>query len=373
MNIGISTLMSSKEIKGVGKYIVYLINALQKVDQKNKYYIFVNNDFDDLIKINNQNFKKIKINIPHQPRWLMRPIYFIWQNTLAKRHYSKYGIDVIHLPNAIPLIRSKNYAQIVTVHDIAECVSVPRYTIMRQKFRILATKMSANNSDNIITVSNFSKSEISETFSINPENIMVAYLGVPKHYDVVNRRKHHSLNYSRPYFIHVGGGNRNKNTTRIVESYLLLASNKLTDLIFVGSPKPKIAFSRTAYEWEQMGIHFVDYIEEDKLFDLYHNAIALIYPSLYEGFGLPITEAMSCGIPVITSNITSMPEVGGDAVHYVDPYSVESIKKGMEKLLSDEPYRRSLIKKGLERYKQFTWEEAAHKTIEVYEKAALQK
>lgn len=102
----------------------------------------------------------------------------------------------------------------------------------------------------------------------------------------------------------------------------------------------------------------------------YKNALALIFPFIHEGFGLPIIEAMACGTPVISSNTTSMPEVGGDAIHFVNPYSVNSIKAGMEKIIEDEDYRNYLIKKGYVQVKRFSWEETAKKTIEIYEKAA---
>jgi glycosyltransferase involved in cell wall biosynthesis len=115
-------------------------------------------------------------------------------------------------------------------------------------------------------------------------------------------------------------------------------------------------------------VDYLGYVNSEELAELYREASCFVYPSLYEGFGLPPLEAMACGCPVVVSNVTSLPEVCGDAAYYVDPYDVESIAEGMYKVLTDEAMRRNLIEKGLERAKLFSWEKAAKSTLRFLKK-----
>lgn len=361
MNIAISTLVNSTVKNGLNKYIRYLIDYLQKTDSEHRFFILVNKEFDELINVWHPYFKKVLLNIPHHPRIIMRPLYFGWQNLFSKGFFRYHEINVFHIPNPIPLYYSFDVPTVVTVHDLAE-YEVKRYTFFRQKMRMIATESSVKHSAHILTVSQYSKSQIEEKLEVSPDSIHVTYPGLTLMGDFSKLK---SKKCRRPYFLHVGGSRPNKNIPAIIQAFYDLSVSSSIELHFVGTPVDSDLYSDN-------NVIFHGEVSEKKLIELYKNAFALVYPSLYEGFGLPITEAMACGTPVITSNITSMPEIGGDAVHYVNPTSISSIREGMEKLLTDEEYRQSLIHKGLRQYKKFSWEEAARKTIEVYEKAAVQ-
>lgn len=361
MNIAISTLVSSTKQNGVFKYISYLVEHLQEAESPHKYFIIVNREFDKALKIKASNFQKIIVDIPHHPRLIMRPVYFIWQHTMIKKILRDYKIDVFHSPNPVPLFTTFEIPYVVTIHDLAEFY-VKRYSPFRQKLRIWATETSGRLVKEIVTVSEYSKIQIKTELEVSEDKIHVTYPGLTL---LQSNYTEDSDFDGKLFFLHVGGSRSNKNVERIINAFQKVRENYNAELYFVGEPK-----FLNKKNSELSGIVHYGQVSEEELIFLYKNAHALIYPSLYEGFGLPILEAMASGTPVITSNITSMPEVGGDAVHFVDPYSVDSIRAGMEKLLNDEEYRNSLIQKGLKRYKRFSWEEAARKTIEVYEKAA---
>ena len=366
MVVGITTLVSSKELTGLGKYIVHLIEGLQKIESEHEFVIFVNKDYDEKIEIFNHRFRKVVVNIPHNPRIVMRPIFFLWHNLWFGFLLRKHKIDLLHLPNSIPLFNMWNIPTVVTIHDAGE-YTVKKYTQMRQFLRKVASETSSKRVNRIITVSEFSKQEISKFLHVNPDKISVTYPGLTLKFNKKVRTE--VLTQNIPFFLHVGGNRLNKNLVNVTEAFLNIKSNIEVGLITIGKGDTHLMSRYKLHEYEKRGVYFKGYISDKEFLTLNRNALALIFPSIHEGFGLPITEAIACGTPVITSNITSMPEVGGDAAHYVDPYCVDSIREGMEKLLNDEKYRNSLIKKGLERYKKFSWEEAAKKTIEVYERA----
>jgi glycosyltransferase involved in cell wall biosynthesis len=173
----------------------------------------------------------------------------------------------------------------------------------------------------------------------------------------------------KPFFLFVGDNRPHKNIARIIEAYVRI-SNKLDEgcpsFVFAGTGFGEVAH-RYAKEEQGKNLVFVGSVDDDLLVALYKRAVALVYPSLYEGFGLPILEAMSLGVPVITSNCSSMPEVAGNAALLVDPYNVDQIADAMISLVQNKDVRDPLINSGKSRVRQFSWDAAARKTIELYE------
>lgn len=370
MVIGITTLVSSKEITGLGKYIVHLIDGLQKVESEHKFIIFVNKDLDKKIEIYNPRFKKIVVKIPHNPRIIMRPFFFLWHNMWFGWLLKKYCIEILHIPNSIPLCNTWNIPSVVTIHDVGE-YSIRKYTRIRQFLRKVASNSSSKRVNKIITVSESSKQEILKYLQVDSDLVIVTYLAPALDFRKVERIK--SPLQTTPYFLHVGGNRLNKNLSRVTKAFTDLNTNIADKLISIGKDDTQLMSVDELQVFEKKGIYYKGYINEKDLIGHYKNALALIFPSIHEGFGLPIIEAMACGTPVISSNTTSMPEVGGDAIHYVNPNSVNSIKAGMEKIIEDQDYRKGLIKKGYVQVKRFSLEETAKKTIEVYEKAGKQR
>lgn len=170
------------------------------------------------------------------------------------------------------------------------------------------------------------------------------------------------------YILFVGTLQPRKNIVRLIEAFSTLGP-KLYTLVVVGKPGwlyEEIYEAPKKFKVEDR-VKFLDYVPDEDLPALYQNALCFVLPSLYEGFGLPVLEAMHYGCPVVTSNVSSLPEAAGDAAIMVDPESTESIKEGIEKVLGDKSLREKLVKKGYEQVKKFSWEKCARETLKVLE------
>ena len=178
--------------------------------------------------------------------------------------------------------------------------------------------------------------------------------------------------FSNDYLLYVGTLQPRKNLVRAIEAFGLLKRDSTLKFVIAG--KKGWLYDEIFEKVKELNLEneviFTGYVPDEDLPELYKNAKAFIFVSLYEGFGLPVLEAMSYGIPVLTSNTSSLPEVAGDAALLVDPENTEEIAKGMERLLTDEKLRQQLISKGKEQIKKFSWEKAAKETLQVLEEVA---
>ena len=215
--------------------------------------------------------------------------------------------------------------------------------------------------DAIIVDSQSTKSDILAFFSIPEDKIHVVHLASDM--KPVNARLSPKYGIRGDYLLYVGTVEPRKNLLRLIEAFTQL--DQELKLVIVGVSGWD---NRAVYKSKNPNIIFTGYVSEEDLPAFYCNAKLLIYPSLYEGFGLPILEAMNCGCPVITSNISSMPEVAGDAALLVDPYNVEEIKSAAQKLLSDGMLRKKMVARGFRQARRFSWEKTADETLQVYQK-----
>ncbi|MCG8696806.1 MAG: glycosyltransferase family 4 protein, partial [Bacteroidales bacterium] len=220
----------------------------------------------------------------------------------------------------------------------------------------------------IATVSQFSKDDIADRFQYPKKQIDVVYNGANENYypltggvKLETRKK-----YARgeDYFLFVGLVHPRKNLTRILKAFdaFKKKDNSKTKLIVVGSTAYWTDDTRLAYENSAFrdDILFVGRLEPEELHKVMGSALALVFTTLFEGFGIPILEAMYCNTPVITSSVTSMPEIGGEAVLYADPYSVDSIAEAMVKMAVDVEFRQKLVMKGEEQRLKFSWDNSAN-------------
>jgi glycosyltransferase involved in cell wall biosynthesis len=285
--------------------------------------------------------------------------------------------SIVHLPN-------HNFARyalflnqpfIVTVHDLARCCfNFDRETV-GEKILLNLDKRYIKRANQIIAVSENTKSDLVSYLKIPESKISVIYNGVDhdifKPYHV---RPHNIRLCNRPYILCVGSERRRKNLGRLFESFAALKREfPELKLVKLGSPgRCKEFRSQTLKTLSRLGITedvvFVDHISEKDLAYYYSSAALLAYPSLYEGFGLPPLEAMACGCPVVTSNISSLPEVVGEAGIMLNPYDTRSLVQAMRQVLTDSELRDSMVRKGLEQSKKFSWESTAELTLQVYNK-----
>ncbi len=282
--------------------------------------------------------------------------------------------DIVHLPN-------QNFARyalflkspfIVTVHDLVRlCFSFAQETISERILLKLDIRY-IKRSSHIIAVSQNTRNDLIKYLKIPGERITVIYNGINhsifKPYTVKLLDK--------PYILYVGSERPRKNLGRLFEAFAKLKSEFAElKLVKVGTYGRSEKYRRdTMRKLDSLGVTrdviFVSHLSELDLARYYSSATLLVYPSLYEGFGFPLLEAMACGCPVVTSNTSSLPEVVGEAGITVNPYDTDSLAQAMRQVLTNNELRDNMIRKGLEQAKKFSWEKTAKQTQEVYNKVA---
>lgn len=242
------------------------------------------------------------------------------------------------------------------------------------------TRYSAVKAKRIFTISEASKGDIIKFYHKKAEDVIVTHLGIKEIDADVTRKAMDEItkkyNLSNKYFLFVGTLQPRKNIIRLIEAFSLLhEKNNEIKLVIVGRKGWKYDDILLAPEKYNItdSVHFLDFIPDEDLPSLYRNALAYVLPSLYEGFGLPVLEAMKYACPVITSNISSLPEAGGDAALYVNPEDTNDIAQKMEMVMNDSQLREDLIKKGHVQVKKFSWEKTAKETLAVLESVAQNK
>jgi glycosyltransferase involved in cell wall biosynthesis len=239
---------------------------------------------------------------------------------------------------------------VFTIHDLTHIQCPEASKPHLRLYYATVMKRACQRAVRILTGSEFSKKQIIDWSGVVPEKIVSVGYGVDPTYEPSGD----SYGFPFPYLLSVSNRKPHKNELRIVDAFGKAKLDSRIRLIFTGDPTP--ALSRRI-EWNQLRsrVDFVGAVPEPRMPSLYRGATALIFPSLYEGFGLPIVEAMTCGTPVVTSNLTAMPEVAGDAAFLVNPRSVDEISRAMEQIVSDVPLREKLSKNGIARSAKFSW------------------
>jgi len=337
---------------------------LSQFPHLNKYW---SNRFD--ILYNNQLIsslqKKIRFNALN-----FGLNYIINNQAESERLIKKQDFDIFHPtyyePYFLKYLQKKPYT--LTVYDMIHEL-FPIYFKTKDKTKIWKKQL-IENAGVVIAISENTKEDILKFTDVDPDSVRVIHLGNPFEHliDLPHNNVSSDPVFKKPYLLFVGGRPAYKNFNFFIESVaVLLSKEKVLHVVCAGSspfsPQEKKIF-------EEMNIlHKVHHIKVDDntLKKLYRNAEAFVFPSLYEGFGLPVLEAFSCGCPAILSNASSFPEIGGDGAIYFDPYDKESFIISVEKVLHDEKFRHDLIQKGYERQKFFSWKKTATSTKKVYD------
>lgn len=251
------------------------------------------------------------------------------------------------------------------------------------------TRYSAKNATIIFTISEASKNDIIKIYGIPGEKIVVTPLGVRDDFqpkadrplDESMEKLQEKYKIGSKYILFVGTLQPRKNIERLIEAFSKLEVRRKTEdvrnlqLVIIG--KKGWQYEPILAAPQKFGVEdtvkFLDFVTDDDLPAFYSNALCFVLPSLYEGFGLPVLEAMKYGCPVLTSNVSSLPEAGGDSAVYFDPESVDDIAKQLERVLSDSALRKDMAAKGREQVKKFSWERSAKRTLEALEEAVKQK
>ncbi len=316
--------------------------------------------------------------------WLSpRAVRSIWHDWRFVRTLNKLG-DFVHLPNQ-HLGRHGNYLKvpyIITVHDLIryfdledleEDETLIHSPNRRDRFYLSLDYEGIIKAARIIAVSQSTKDDLVQHFGVADERISVVYEGIDHElFKPVSRRI-----YDDPYILFVGSEQPRKNFSGLLKAFSLLKSEpnfKELKLVKVGTAGgQEVDFrSQTIGVIEGLGLAgeviFTEFVPEADLPAYYSGAEIFVLPSLYEGFGFPVLEAMACGCPVITSNISSLPEVVGESGIMVNPSNINSLAQMMSSVLTSDELRDAMVKKGLEQARKFSWEKAAEQTLEVYSK-----
>ena len=243
---------------------------------------------------------------------------------------------------------------VFTIHDLSHIYCPENSSPLIRLYYATVMKRACHRAARIFTISEFTRTQIVEWSGVSPDKVCNVGCAVDPSYSPEG--DFYGLPF--PYLLCVSNRKRHKNEFRVVEAFAKAGFGAEMHLVFTGSTTTELADCIERHHVTSL-VHFTGMVLEEELPSLYRGAEALLFPSLYEGFGLPVLEAMACGIPVVTANTTAMPEVAGDAALLVDPTSVEQIARAMEQIVSDSTLRRQLRDKGLSRAAQFTWESTA--------------
>jgi glycosyltransferase involved in cell wall biosynthesis len=267
---------------------------------------------------------------------------------------------------------------VVTIHD---CIHLmfPQYLPNRLAltYARASIAMAARRATRVLTVSESSKRDIVRLVDVDPAKIDVIYnsyderFGVePGDEDIERVRERFQLH--DPFVLYAGNVKPHKNLERLIDAFQVVRKRGLDNvkLVLIGDDISKYAALRRAVHRHQLHQHvrFLGFVPEETLAVMYRLASVFVFPSLYEGFGLPPLEAMASGTPVVTSNLSSLPEVAGDAAMLVDPYDPEAIADGIYRVLTDDTLRHSMRAKGIERARQFSWEQSVRRVHDIYQK-----
>lgn len=302
------------------------------------------------------------------------PIYSLREQFEVLSQIRKHKPDLVHFPNF-------NYAfgcQVpftVTIHDLIYLKSPGACSnVLAKYYAGFMIKSVCNKARLVITDSQFSKKDILETVGISPDKIRVIYPGVDQKYRPVENARQRLASYSLPekYILYVGNQEKRKNLPALIAAFASSLTSRDHSLVIVGHRdfrRHEIQNALAAYQVDNK-VHFTGYIQEKDLPAVYSAAALFVFPSSYEGFGLPVLEAMACGVPVICSSTTSLPEVAGDAAITIDPGNEKEFAKAIDKVIGDKEIQRTLKAKGFQRSKIFSWEKSMQELIAVYKEAA---
>lgn len=378
MRIGIDARLYGLEHAGLGRYVMKLIDEVLKQDRKNDYVLFLKPSHADEFR-GRKRVKVVTTNIP---------IYSVAEQVVLPLIFGREDLDLLHVPhfNAPLLYQGK---MILTIHDLIKHDSKGPSTTTKKQWLYLfkrfgyltLTNLIAARADHILVPSNYVKEDVAKRLHIGQEKITVTYeavAGTIKEVALTEEEKIKTLNkyqLTQPFIVYTGSVYPHKNVDVLVQAIEKHNHNKEMDLQLA------IVCSRSVF-WQRLNdkikerniqswVKLLGYLDDSEVSKLYSLAMALVHPSKMEGFGLTGLEAMSVGIPVISSNASCLPEVYGDAALYFNPNDVDDLVSSLETLLRDQELRSSLSTQGYLQARKYSWKKMAKETIAVYKQTLV--
>ena len=357
MRVGINVAILSSPATGIGYYTLYLVQALARVERDIEFVLL-------------GATPSLLPSIPHGKNFRVRTAArlqgikrLVWQQTALPWLAACTQVDALHCPDfSRPLFSSVPIVN--TIHDLSYLAPQPFLPFTKRMYKRALGHLALKHSARIIVDSEFTRMEVLRHYPIDAQRVTIIYHGV----NPVLRA--HREKPKHPFLLFVGTLERRKDLVTLVRAFDVVRERGRIShrLILVGQPgfgwsqiKAAIAASRYRQDIEVCG-----YLKREAVEELLQTADLLIYPSVYEGFGLPVLEAMACETPVVCSRAASLPEVAGNAAEYFEPSEVDDLAAATERVLSSKEKQAEMRQRGLERAKLFTWDECARKHLEVY-------
>jgi glycosyltransferase involved in cell wall biosynthesis len=366
MIIGIDASRANEEKKtGVGWYAYHVIQEMKKITPDNiRVVLYTNKSLQGELADLPENWEEKVLGWKLGRLWTQ--VRLSWEMLL-------HAPDVLFIPaHVFPIIHPKK--TVMTLHDIAAVRFPQAYNWFEKWYTLWSGRVALKKLWKVIAISNFTKSELNSEFgNKNLDKVRVIYLGFNKEYckikdDVNTKSVLNKYRIEKPFLFSIGRLETKKNTVNIVKAFEeLRVKGKELSLVLVGGKGYGYEEIRKVIDDSLFKNDIITpgWVENNDLPYLMSSAEGFVFPSLYEGFGIPILEAMACGIPVITSKGSSLQEVGGGACIYIDPQDINEISEAIIELTQDQELRDSKISKGLERVGEFSWEKCAKETLDV--------
>lgn len=355
-------------LTGIGRYTSEVTSNIKKNEEFDitLYYGYYSKEILSTATINKSKVKKLKNIVAKTP--LLKKFARKAINVYSKYYMYNKEFDIYWQPNFIPNMNIKAKNVVTSVHDFSFMLYKDFHPKERIEFFNKYFFKNIQRSDIILTGSHFTKEEILKYIKIDHSKVEVIYHGI--RHDIFRKYDCHNITLDLPakFLLCVGSLEPRKNLIRLLKAYELLPSELKEEyhLVLIGFSGWENSEILQLINKNKKYIHYLGFVSDEELAMVYNMATIFIYPSLYEGFGLPPIEAMACGVPVITSSNTSMEEICMDNVVYVNPYDIEDIKSKIELLLLDDIYRYNISTKGILHAQQFTWERSALKHSQVF-------
>ncbi len=375
MRIGIDATALPAQPVGVGNYIIQFVKALAKMDIDYELIVFAQKGKRDLFDIpNDENLHWVIV--PDKS-----PMYrLIWEQTTFPRLVHRAEVDLLHSLHYTQPVRL-GCPSIVTIHDMTFFLFPDLHTRSKRLFFPFAIRSSVRRADALIAISESTRQDSIRLLGVSPQKVFTTQLGITDEFRVVKDnellakvRKKYDL--PEEFVLYVGLVEPRKNIPFLIRAYKSLADEGIKhNLVIVG--RIGWMYQEVFKQIEELGlegrVQFTGYLPQDDLPMVYNLASLFVYPTKYEGFGLPALEAMACGTPVVTTAISSLPEIVGDAGMLIPPGDEQALASAMAEVLHDSTLFNQLRTRGLQRSEHFTWERTAQQTLKVYQQVLMGK
>jgi glycosyltransferase involved in cell wall biosynthesis len=365
--------MLRDKMEGFGHYTHEIMSRMVRDHPEDEFYFYFDRKFSRDYLYSDRVTGKTLFPPARHPF-----LFYLWYQFTLNSALRKIKPDVFFSPGSfLPL--GLQCPSVITVHDVAHRPYPDAISAVHRKYYAYFMPRFLKESSAVITVSEFSKQEILKYYPISDEKITVIYNGIGNDYRPFSHEEQHAVRMQftqgHRYFLFVGAIHPRKNIARLIEAYTLFRQNTDTNIKLVIAGRKSWdyttvdqAMAASAYRSD---IVFTGYVPAGMLATITGSALALCYISLYEGFGLPVAEAMACGIPVMVSENSAQAEIAGDAGFIVDPMDITQIARGMQQLTGDSSLRDKLSQAGIERSRFFSWDVAAKATYTALKAAAM--